>query len=109
MANAARSVYLGLVDAKEIDRMKKRMVFLVVALFLFLSLTPPGLHAASPSSSVVLTFGSFSEREGILIVAQDQGFFRKHELEVQLVYVRTGSVAMSALAAGGSHFFHGSA
>ncbi len=88
--------------------MKKREFFLGVALFLFLSFNSPGLHAASPSGNVVLTFGSFSEREGALFVAEDQGFFRKYGLDVKLVHVRSGPVGLSALSAGESQFYNGS-
>ncbi|MBI4525649.1 MAG: ABC transporter substrate-binding protein [Deltaproteobacteria bacterium] len=88
--------------------MDNRIVISIVGLVLFLTIDPACVQAAS-TTKVVIMPASFSEREGILVVAQDQGFFRKRELDVQLVYVRTGSVAMSALTAGESHFFHGSA
>lgn len=88
--------------------MDNRIVILVIGLLFFFTIDLARLRAASITKVVIMP-ASFSEREGILVVAQDQGFFRKHELDVQLVYVRNGSVAMSALAAGGSHFFHGSA
>ncbi|HEX7227832.1 MAG TPA: ABC transporter substrate-binding protein, partial [Candidatus Binatia bacterium] len=45
---------------------------------------------------------------GALLVAQDQGFFRKQDLDARLVYVRAGNVALSALAAGESQFYFGS-
>lgn len=67
----------------------------------------PG-KAAAPSS-VVITFGSFSERESALFVAQDEGFFRKYGLDVKLVHVRSGPVALSALSAGESQFYSASA
>jgi ABC-type nitrate/sulfonate/bicarbonate transport system substrate-binding protein len=60
-------------------------------------------------TKAVLSYASFNERTaGALLVAQDQGFFRRQDLEARLVYVRTGSVALSALAAGESQFYFGS-
>src|SRR3989338_10616026 len=66
------------------------------------------LGAASTPTKLVITYAVFSEREGALFVARDQGFFRKHGLDVQLVYVNTASVALSALARGDSHLNTGS-
>jgi ABC-type nitrate/sulfonate/bicarbonate transport system substrate-binding protein len=64
------------------------------------------IHAATQT---VLSYASFNERTaGALLVAEDQGFFRKQGLDARLIYVRTGSVALSALAAGESHFYFGS-
>jgi len=61
------------------------------------------------ATKAVLSYASFNERTaGALLVAQDQGFFRKQDLDARLVYVRTGSVALSALAAGESQFYFGS-
>jgi NitT/TauT family transport system substrate-binding protein len=58
--------------------------------------------AAAPLTRVVMTTGSLSEREGVLYVAQDQGFFRKYGLDLTLVQVRNGPVGMSALSSGES-------
>ena len=60
-------------------------------------------------NQVVITFASFSEREGILFVAKDANFFRKRDLDAEIVYVPTGSVALSALSRGSSQFNTGSA
>lgn len=65
-------------------------------------------EAALSLSRVVITFASFSEKEGAVFVAQDQGFFRKYDLDVKHVYVRSGPIALSALAAGDTHFYSGS-
>jgi len=59
-------------------------------------------RAAAPLTKVVMTTGSLSEREGALYIAQDQGFFRKYGLDVNLVQVRNGPVGMSALSSGES-------
>ncbi len=59
-------------------------------------------RAATALTKVVMTTGSLSEREGALYIAQDQGFFRKYGLDVNLVQVRNGPVGMSALSSGES-------
>ena len=61
-----------------------------VALFSFLCLNPSVSKAAAPLSRVVTTFAGFSEKEGAIFVAEDQGFFRKHGLDVKHVYVSSG-------------------
>ena len=64
------------------------------------------VHAATQT---VISYASFNERTaGALLVAQDQGFFRKQDLDARLVYVRAGNVALSALASGESQFYFGS-
>jgi hypothetical protein len=50
-------------------------------------------------TKVVMTTGSFSEREAAMYVAQDQGFFRRYGLDLTFVHVRSGPVGMAALAA----------
>ncbi len=58
---------------------------------------------------VVITFASFNERTvGALLVAADQGFFAKQDLDVKIVNVRSGPVSLAALSAGESQFHTGS-
>ena len=57
--------------------MNKQLVPIVIAFYCVLFLNPSTLKAAASSPRVVTTFASFSEKEGALFVAQDQGFFRK--------------------------------
>ena len=70
-------------------------------------LTVPA-HSAMPLTKLTITSGSASERDGVLYVAQDQGYFRKHGIDLTFVQVRNGPVAMSALSSGESHFHWGS-
>lgn len=88
----------------------KKALLLLIAVFSIPLLPKPGHPAASSSpTKLVLTYASFNERTvGVPLVAEDQGFFSKHNLDVKLVYVRSGAVALSALAAGESHFYTGS-
>jgi ABC-type nitrate/sulfonate/bicarbonate transport system substrate-binding protein len=81
-----------------------RKLLVSVALIFVASLA----DAAAPLTKVVMTTGSLSEREGALYVAQDQGFFRKYNLDVTLVQVRNGPVGMSALSSGESLLHWGS-
>ena len=68
-----------------------------------------GSSSAHAATQTVLSYASFNERTaGALFVAEDQGFFRKQGLDARLVYVRSGSVALSALAAGEAPFYFGS-
>ncbi len=81
---------------------------LVGFFFLFSLVNASSPQAASLPTRVVLTSASFSEKEGALFVAEDQGFFNKYGLDVKHVYMRTGSVALSALASGDAQFYSGS-
>ena len=78
---------------------------LLLALFL---LAAAPARAAAQLTRVVMTTGSFAEREGVVYVAQDQGFFHKYGVDLSFVQVRSGPVGMSALAAGESQFHWGS-
>jgi len=89
--------------------MEKKTALLLIGLFLIFFLSSSPSRAAAPATRAVITFGSFSERESALFVADEQGFFRKYGLDVKLVHVRSGPVSLSALSAGESHFYNGSA
>ena len=66
-------------------------------------------EAAVPLNSLLITFGSLSERETAIFVAKDYGIFNKHGLDVRAVHVRNGAVALSALANGEAQFYMGAA
>src|SRR5918993_1048710 len=65
-------------------------------------------QAAQPLIKVVMTTGSFSEREAAMYVAQDQGIFRRYGLDLSFVHVRNGPVGMAALAGGDTQLHEGS-
>ena len=44
--------------------------------------------------------GTSGENPAVFWVGVEQGFFRKHGLNVEVVYMRAGSLSVSALAAG---------
>jgi ABC-type nitrate/sulfonate/bicarbonate transport system substrate-binding protein len=73
----------------------------MLALLTFLLGVSP-IHAAQPLTKVVMTTGSFSEREAAMYVAQDYGFFRRYGLDLTFVHVRSGPVGMAAVASGES-------
>jgi len=77
-----------------------------LAMFLFAGV----VSAAAPANKVVLAYSSLNERgAGALLVARDQGFFRKYDLDVSLIFMRSAAVALSALSAGEAQFYSGSA
>jgi NitT/TauT family transport system substrate-binding protein len=73
----------------------------------FLYAIPTAAIAASAMQKAVITPASFSDREGMLVVAQQQGFFRKHNVDAQLVLMPNGPLALTALAGGESQFYYG--
>ena len=44
--------------------------------------------------------GTSGENPAVLWVGVDQGFYRKHGLNVEVIYMRVGSLAVSALVSG---------
>jgi NitT/TauT family transport system substrate-binding protein len=66
-------------------------------------------EAATPIKKVTLVFADFSERAGLLFVAKDQRFFEEQGLDVDVVQVRSGPIAVSAMAAGEAQFYSVSA
>jgi ABC-type nitrate/sulfonate/bicarbonate transport system substrate-binding protein len=78
-----------------------------LCLLLFFGAQAQLFGAGAPPAKIVITPASFSEREGLLIVSQNQGFFRKHNLDVELVLMPNAPIAFSALTAGESHFYYG--
>lgn len=75
-----------------------------------LVLSHPGLsEAATPLQKVVFVFAGFNERTGFIFVAKDRKFFEEQGLDAQIVQVRTGQVAVSALAANEAQFYSVSA
>jgi ABC-type nitrate/sulfonate/bicarbonate transport system substrate-binding protein len=84
-----------------------RLAFTMLSFFLLLG-GFAAVHAAASPTKVVLTVGAISEREGILYVALDQGFFRKHGVDLTVVQVRSGPIGIAALSSGESQLNWGS-
>src|SRR2546422_274030 len=87
--------------------MKTRSLFYFAAFLLLYAIPNPTFAASASPQRVVITTASFSDREGMLIVAQHQGFFRKHNLDAQIVLMPNAPLALSALTAGDSQFYYG--
>ena len=85
----------------------ERIFWLSLICAVVLAATP--VLAAQTVTKLIMTSGSFSERDAVNYVAQDQGFFRRYGLELSFVVVRSGPVGMAALASGETHFHSGSA
>lgn len=66
-------------------------------------------QAASPLQKVVITFAAFNERSTFLFVAKELRLFEEQGLDAQIVQVRSGPIAISALAAGDAQFYTASA
>ena len=61
--------------------------------------------AASALQRIVIVFGGFNERSSFLFVAKDMRFFEEQGLDAQIVQVRSGPIAVSAMAANEAQFY----
>jgi NitT/TauT family transport system substrate-binding protein len=61
--------------------------------------------AAAPLQKVVFVFAGFNERSGFIFVAKDMHFFEEQGLDAQIVQVRNGQIAVSAMAANEAQFY----
>ncbi len=76
------------------------------AVILLLSvLHPAAAGAAAPLQKIVIVFGGFNERSSFLFVAKDMRFFEEQGLDAQIVQVRSGPIAVSAMAANEAQFY----
>ncbi len=89
--------------------MKLALLGIFISFVLSVAAAIKTAEAAQLSTKVVMTTGSFSEREAAMYVAQDQGFFRRYGLDLTFVHVRNGPVGMAALAGGDTQLHEGSA
>jgi len=67
------------------------------------------IDAAAPLQKVVFVFSGFNERTSFIFVAKDRHFFEEQGLDLQVVQVRNGPVAVSAMAANEAQFYTTSA
>ena len=106
--NRTHKNYRTLRVPRKKDNMFSRIVLVIALSFLFQHYLPR-LAEAAPSAKVVITYANIGERAAAQHVAEDQGFFRKHDLDVRLVYSGSGSTAMAALAGGYAQIYLSSA
>jgi ABC-type nitrate/sulfonate/bicarbonate transport system substrate-binding protein len=89
--------------------MKKRGFILLASVCCLIAISATTFAASSPTK-VVIAYSSLNERgSGALLVARDQGMFRKNDLDAHPIFVRSGAVALSALSSGDAQFYFGSA
>ena len=69
----------------------------------------PHVRAAASLQKIVFVFSGFNERTSFIFVAKDKHFFEEQGLEAQIVQVRNGPVAVSAMAANEAQFYTTSA
>jgi NitT/TauT family transport system substrate-binding protein len=77
--------------------MKSKLIIFVCAL---LQLTVWAGAQAQPLRKIRIGYPSISSRQAQLWVAKDEGIFRKHGLDVELIFFRGGQVAIQALTGG---------
>jgi len=63
------------------------------------------LNAATGDKRIAIVSADFSERAGLFFVAKDQRFFEEQGVSADVVQVRSGPIAISALAAGEAQFY----
>jgi ABC-type nitrate/sulfonate/bicarbonate transport system substrate-binding protein len=67
-------------------------------LMIFASLLIPSLlwtsAQAQPSRKIRIGYPSISSRQAQLWIANDEGIFRRHGLDVELIFLRGGQVAI---------------
>ena len=83
-----------------------RLLSSITAVFIWLA----GVHAtvaypAAPLQKIVFVFAGFNERSGFIFVAKDMHFFEEQGLDAQIVQVRNGQIAVSAMAANEAQFY----
>ena len=61
--------------------------------------------AAAFDKRVAIVSADFSERAGLFFVAKDQRFFEEQGVDADVIQVRSGPIAISALAAGEAQFY----
>ena len=82
---------------------------LLVALLISLCGLAGSIAHAVASQKIVFAFAGVNERYGCLFVAKDQRFFDEQGLDLQIVQMRSGPIAISAMAANEAHFYTASA
>lgn len=74
----------------------RRGVFLITAVLASMSLTAAAWAQNLPIFRIAI--GTSGDTPAVLWVGVDQGFYRKHGVNVEVIFMRSGSLAMSGLA-----------
>lgn len=83
-------------------RLSLSLASLVLAIFVC---GVSNVAADSPLQKIVFVFAGFNERSGFIFVAKDMHFFEEQGLDAQIVQVRNGQIAVSAMAANEAQFY----
>jgi ABC-type nitrate/sulfonate/bicarbonate transport system substrate-binding protein len=87
-------------EVSELNRMHS-LILRFVFLFLFLlAFTLSRLARAAELPLVRIAHGAFSEKIAIMWLGVEQGIFRKHGVNVEVINIRSGPQTMAALASG---------
>src|SRR3970282_194820 len=78
---------------------------LSAAFFVIFVPCAPTVEAASPLQKIVIVFGGVKQRSGVLFAAKDMQCFDEQGLDAQIVQVRSGPIAVSAMAANEAQFY----
>ncbi len=73
---------------------------LAVIFCLILSSLRPAIASAAELPLVRIAHGAFSEKIAVMWVGAEQGIFRKHGVNVEVIAIRSGPQTMAALASG---------
>ena len=81
---------------------KQRQNWLSVVIFVLIALLPTALSAAEnvserPLEKITIAYSSISGNMASLWITHDRGFFRKNGLDVQLVFIESGSTTAQSL------------
>ena len=89
------------------DRVTRRLTVALILSMVLLHVSLVG--AATALQKITFVFSGFNERTSFIFVAKDRHFFEEQGLEAQIVQVRNGPVAVSAMAANEAQFYTTSA
>ena len=89
------------------DHVRRRLTVALILSMVLLHVSLVG--AATALQKITFVFSGFNERTSFIFVAKDRHFFEEQGLEAQIVQVRNGPVAVSAMAANEAQFYTTSA
>jgi ABC-type nitrate/sulfonate/bicarbonate transport system substrate-binding protein len=81
-------------------KLAQRLIIALITIAFLITILPSYTLHAQPLTNFRIANGTSGENPAVLWVGVEQGIYRKHGLNVETVYMRSGSLAVSALAAG---------
>src|SRR5215467_2034340 len=97
--------FTGLLRDFELERgvmrgLKTKVFVILFLTVLTLSENVVVVHAASAHAKTIVSFAGINPRQSPLWIAQEQGFFSKNGVDVDLIFIRTGPIQVAAVSAG---------